>query len=155
MRESLGSRLIALFFIVLCSATAIAEAEPKGGKTRIHPRSLYTLHCAGCHQPDGSGTADGEVPSMRGAIGHFTRLPEGRAFLVQVPGTLNSGLSDMEIAALLNWLVPTYAEHSMPADFISYSPKEVETLRANAPANSGNRRAGIVKSLRDLGYTIP
>jgi hypothetical protein len=45
------------------------------------------------------------VPAMRGVLGHFMRSEEGRAFLVQVPGVNNAGLSDAQIAELTNWLV--------------------------------------------------
>ena len=155
MRASLVSRLVAASIVIFFSVGAVAGAEETRDKTKITPRTLYMLNCAGCHQPNGSGTADGEVPSMRGVIGHFTRLPEGRAFLVQVPGTLNSGLSDQEIADLLNWLVPTYAGNSMPKGFVLYTPREIERLRADAPANLGGRRAGIVESLRAMGYVVP
>ncbi|MBL0087469.1 MAG: hypothetical protein IPP44_12490 [Ideonella sp.] len=45
-----------------------------------NPRTLYVLHCAGCHALDASGVPDKGVPTMRGALGHFLQLPEGRAF---------------------------------------------------------------------------
>jgi hypothetical protein len=38
------------------------------------------------------------VPAMRGVVGYFMRSEEGRAFLVQVPGVNNAGLSDAQIA---------------------------------------------------------
>lgn len=121
----------------------------------LSPKSQYMLRCAGCHQQDGTGTQHGDVPSMLGAIGHFTRLSEGRAFLVQVPGTLNAGLTDGEIASLLNWLLPTYGGGSLPADFKPYTEDEVSQLRRTAPANVAGRREEIVRRLHEAGYVVP
>ena len=57
------------------------------------PEVDYALHCMGCHRQDGGGT-EGKVPALKGSMGRFLSVPGGREFLVQVPGTSQSALSD-------------------------------------------------------------
>src|SRR5579862_5025319 len=68
------------------------------------PQADYMLNCRGCHGPDGRGIADG-APAFRDTVGKFLRVPGGREYLVRVPGTAQSELSDARTAALLNWIV--------------------------------------------------
>ena len=56
----------------------------------------------GCHLADGRGAPEQGVPSMRGLAGRLLTLPGGREYLVQVPGVMNSGLSDADTARLMN-----------------------------------------------------
>lgn len=117
-------------------------------------RQHYVLNCAGCHQFDGSGSRSHEIPNMRGAVGNFLRLPEGRAFLVQVPGTSNSRLSDAEIATLLNWMVAEFSRAEIPPDFTPYTPAEVTRLRHRRLDDVAATRAAIVAKLAAMGYRI-
>ena len=117
-------------------------------------RQYYVLNCAGCHQFDGTGSKAHEIPNMRGAVGHFLRLPEGRAFLVRVPGTSNSKLSDAEIATMLNWLVHEFSPAQIPPDFKPYTTEEVTRLRHAPLDDVAATRAAIVKKLATMGYRI-
>jgi mono/diheme cytochrome c family protein len=117
-------------------------------------RQYYILNCAGCHQMDGSGSASHEIPKMRGAVGNFLRLPEGRAFLIQVPGTSNSALSDAQIAVLLNWMLPQFSREEIPPGFVPYTAEEVTRLRNQRLDDVAGTRAAIVKRLAAIGYQI-
>jgi len=117
-------------------------------------RSLYVVHCAGCHSMDGSGHPAQGVPSMRGALGHFLRLPEGRAFLVQVPGVNNAGLSDAQIADLTNWMVPQFSADTAPPGWAPYRADEVAGYRARRPADVGAVRRGLVETLGRQGHEV-
>jgi mono/diheme cytochrome c family protein len=117
-------------------------------------RQHYVLNCAGCHQFDGTGSRSHEIPNMRGAVGHFLRLPEGRAFLVQVPGTSNSKLSDAEIATMLNWMVAEFSRREIPHDFTPYTPEEVTRLRSHPLDDVAATRAAIVAKLAAMGYRV-
>ena len=127
-------------------ATAVRAAEPG--------RGYYVLNCVGCHQMDGSGSAAHEIPNMRGTVGYFLRLPEGRAFLVQVPGTSNSALSDAEIAVLLNWMLPQFSRAEMPPAFVPYTADEVTRLRKQRLDDVAGTRAAIVARLAAMGYPV-
>jgi len=86
------------------------------------------LNCRGCHGPDGGGIADG-APSFRDYVAKFLWVPGGREYLVRVPGTAQSELSDARTAALLNWMVRAFSANEVPADFVPYTEAEVARLR--------------------------
>jgi len=117
-------------------------------------RSRFTLNCAGCHQLDGSGAAEIGVPRMKGVIGNFLRLPEGRDFLVQVPGSSQSKLNDEQLAAELNWIIRTMSEESLPPTFQPYSEAEVHELRTHRPENIITLRKKITDDLRAEGHPV-
>lgn len=131
----------------LAAGPAVADADHAA-------RMQYILHCAGCHQADGHGAPDSGVPDMRGQLGHFLKLPEGRAFLVKVPGTSNSALSNREVTRLLNWMVRGFSAPTLPADFAPYTEAEVTTLRSAPLDNVAGERAAIVARLAGQGITI-
>ena len=91
---------------------------------RADPGTDYMLNCRGCHGPDGSGLADG-APSFRGQVAKFLWVPGGREYLIRVPGTAQSELSDARVAALLNWIVREFSPREVPADFAAYTGEEV------------------------------
>jgi mono/diheme cytochrome c family protein len=117
-------------------------------------RNNFLLHCSGCHRQDGGGSPENGIPSMQGRVGHFLRLPEGRAFLVQVPGTSQSALGDAAVAELLNWMVNQFSRDEIPSGFIPYTAVEVERLRAQRLSDVPAKRAAVVGSLRDMGYRV-
>jgi mono/diheme cytochrome c family protein len=117
-------------------------------------RQNYLLHCAGCHLPDGRGSAANDVPTLRDIPGHFTRVPEGRAFLTQVPGIAYSPLSDAEAAEILNWMLYQYSSDTLPADFTPFTEGEVKRLRAERPAEIFKIRDSVLARLRTLGVQV-
>ena len=140
-----------LFRSLVVLATLLAVAPATAADIG---RQYYLLNCAGCHQFDGTGSASHEIPKMRGAVGHFLRLPEGRAFLVQVPGTSNSALSDAQIAVLLNWLLPQFSREEIPPGFVPYTAEEVTRLRNQRLDDVAATRAAIVTRLAAMGYRV-
>jgi len=116
------------------------------------PALNYLQHCAGCHLADGSGSARNNVPDMRGVIGLFPRLAEGRAFLIQVAGVSQAPLSADDIAALMNWLLPAFSGAELPRDFAPYTGAEVETLRQHRPADLMALRGELIQQLAALGH---
>ncbi len=112
--------LAGLLFLALAAGWMSAA---QGG-----PALDYVLHCQGCHLPDGAGTP-GKVPPLRNHVARFLAIPEGRAFLVQVPGVARANLSDERIAALLNWLVLHFDPDHVPKNFKLYTSEEVARLR--------------------------
>jgi mono/diheme cytochrome c family protein len=91
-------------------------------------RSLYVLHCAGCHGLDGQGTYSAKVPDLR-RMGQFLGLQDGRGFLLRVPGVMGSGLDDAQVAAVLNWLLDGMARQSRPPDQPPFAVAEVSQAR--------------------------
>jgi hypothetical protein len=136
-----------LMLAVLCTATAAATSDARN-------RANYLLHCSGCHQSDGGGRPDNGIPRMSGQVGHFLRLPEGRAFLVQVPGTSQSSLSDADTATMLNWLVRAISPAEVPTDFVPYTTDEVTRLRAVPLNDAPHTRQLVVDKLRAQGFKL-
>lgn len=113
--------LCGLFTSLLVSATAFA------GDARA--RSDYMIHCQGCHVPDGRGFP-GRVPDMRATLPLLLSVEGGRAFLVQVPGSAMSALTNDRLAATLNWVVKNMADEATISSFTDYTEAEVEQMRA-------------------------
>ena len=101
--------------LALCFVAGAARAET--------PRVNYMLQCQGCHGAEGRG-APGAVPSLEG-VGRFLRVPGGREYLVRVPGSSQSALTDAELAEVLNWIVGEFD----PGDFVPYAADEVARVR--------------------------
>ncbi|RZS53314.1 c-type cytochrome [Sphaerotilus mobilis] len=117
-------------------------------------RNLFVVHCAGCHGFDGAGHPDQGVPDMRGPLGHFLHLPEGRGFLVQVPGANNAGLNDAQIAAVTTWLLSQFSPATAPPGWRPYTAEEVAQWRSQRPADVAARRAEIVARLKAQGISL-
>ncbi|MEM7217064.1 MAG: hypothetical protein AAF515_01775 [Pseudomonadota bacterium] len=134
---------VALFGMLLAAGAAAAELPGVSNEARA--RTDYMLNCQGCHGALGHGLAD--VPRMQGFVGHFLKVPGGREFLVQVPGSANAAISDARLAELLNWMLPTISAGEMPADFEPYSEAEVTRLRATPAEDVVERRARLLRSI--------
>jgi cytochrome c553 len=135
--------------VAMVLAFGVSPARAVGGA-----QMQYMLHCMGCHLDDGSGMPAKGIPAMKGVVGHFLRLPEGRALMVQVPGVMNTPLDDRQVAELMNWLMLHIAGDSRPQDSAPYTADEVKALRASRPADLLGERARIVRRLRAAGYPV-
>ncbi len=118
----------------------VATAAPAAS-----PEQDYMLNCMGCHQADGFGSP-GRVPPLVG-IDRFLASPEGRAYLIRVPGVAHAGLSDRRLAALLNWTITRFGR----ARFRQYTTEEVAPLRKRPFLNAMAARRDIVVGLEQLG----
>jgi hypothetical protein len=56
-------------------------------------------------------------------------VPGGREYLIRVPGTSQSELSDGRVASVLNWLVRTFDAENVPSRFEPFSADEVARVR--------------------------
>lgn len=128
-------------------------AQPALAGTADNARAVfdYQMHCQGCHTPDGTGA--GSVPRMKGHIGVFLDSQAGREFLVRVPGSATSALTDERLAAVLNWIVTTFGEDSVTEPFTPYSAEEVGRLRQRPLNEVDNYRAQILEALIDARET--
>jgi hypothetical protein len=130
-----------IFLLLWCLIAQAGEAWS--------PRTNYILHCQGCHLADGAGTP-GKVPALRNEVGRFLQVPGGREFLIQVPGTAQSALSDAEVAAVLNWILENFSKEQLPTDFVAYSAMEISRYRQPPLANVNTVRASLMKDITKL-----
>lgn len=131
------ARLLGLALALALTGPTLADAGKKN----------YRLYCMGCHQADGRGSPENGIPSMRDEVGQFLKLPEGRAYLSQVPGTLNTPLGDGETAEVLNWIMANIGRSSVPADFRPYTADDVRQYRATIPQDIPGMRVELVRRL--------
>ncbi len=113
-------------------------------------RTNYILMCQGCHLADGAGTPQ-KVPALKNEVGRFLQVDGGREYLIQVPGTSQSPLTDKEVAAVLNWILQNFSSAELPADFAPYTTAEVSRYRYEPLANAGEVRAELTDKLRQQG----
>ena len=116
--------LFSFFWIV--EINAASRLKPTGlDKNRAQLN--YMLNCQGCHAKDGRGL--GDVPALKGFVGNFLSSNEGRAYLIRVPGSANSPLTDVELAEVVNWILFTMGDKSLSDAFKPLTPEEVQTYR--------------------------
>lgn len=107
---------------------------PLAGEAHAGPRADFLLHCAGCHLPDASGVAP-IVPPLRETLGRIMSTPAGRDYVVRVPGASQTPLTDDALAAVMNWLLETYSQDTLPADFEPLTGREVGRSRKQVLAD--------------------
>ncbi len=135
-----GRAVMGLIVLVLFYSSAASAAEPDG-------QALYG-RCAACHLPDGTGVP-GTFPPLGLQVQSFARSDRGRLYMVLVLATgltgklhvegrdyqgfmpAQSGLSDAEMAALLNHVVHVVAKGS--TTIRAFDDVEVATARARYP----------------------
>ncbi len=120
---------LGVFALLLSLAGSALAQETPGVEDDARARVNYMLNCQGCHGPDGAGTADGAVPTMKNFLGNFLAVAEGREFLIRVPGSANAALTDAALAEVLNWMLPQISPEQIPDDFNPYTTAEVAKWR--------------------------
>lgn len=121
MRHSAAARSV-LLFVNLLAATVHADV-------RYSAKTNYTLHCQGCHGSDGIGALPERVPPLANSVGHFLRVPDGRRYLVQVPGVAYAAIDDADLAELLNFVLQNFSASQLPPSFQPYTAEEVARVR--------------------------
>lgn len=134
---------LVLLAVMMLSHAAMAQTTVAIDAERA--AANYRLNCQGCHLPDGSGLR-GVVPPMQGLIGNFLTVPGGRDFLVQVPGSSHSPLSNADLAELLNWILATMSGEQPPVDFEPYTEAEVQRARRKVLVDVAKVRETLINS---------
>jgi len=145
--------------VLLCvgGAAAAEQAAADGAaadRLRSAVRADYVLQCAGCHRVDGRGSGRHGIPDFRNSVGAFVHLPQGREYLVRVPGAAQSQLSNAELAAVLNWVVLEFSAAQLPADFRPYTEQEVAQVRPRRYEDVVPVRHGLTQALSQLGFQL-
>jgi len=129
-------------------ALALGVAIPAAAEVNADAAAVrYQLHCSGCHKSDGSGQP-GFVPALRGRMGAYLGTPDGRAFLVRVPGVSQSLLSDRDLADVLNFIVDAFDRDGAPAPFQPFEASEVGRLRKATLSDTETERRRVLAAAR-------
>lgn len=145
----------ALWMGLLCATLAHSEDIP-GVPSPARAQSIYQIHCQGCHLPDGSGFEQRHVPNMKDHVGLFLTVPEGRAYLLQVPGAAGTPISDEELMLVTNWILWTFSRAQLPPDYQPYTLADVQALRKMPDDDINARRARLLQDIetyRQAGET--
>ena len=126
-------------------AAAALTLSHVGAACAAEPQVDYILNCMGCHLADGSGVA-GKVPSVRDSLVPLSATAAGRRYLVQVPGSSQSPLSNLELARLLSWMVRNLSAVAVPATFVDFTGEEVGSYRATRLVAVAETRARLLSS---------
>ena len=132
--QALLMSLVVMTLVAFCSNACAFE-----------PQVNYMLQCMGCHTPDGRGEP-GRVPSVKETLLPFAKLTAGRSFLVQVPGSAQSTLSDAELAQLLNWMISNLSA-TKSNRFSRFTAAEVAKYRHTPLVDVTAARAALLKQM--------
>lgn len=138
--------MLACIGLLEASTPANAQGALDGTLAQQH----WVLNCMGCHTPGAVGVP-GKIPPLANSLGYFEHLPEGREYVIRVPGASNSALSDQELADVLNWLLLTMNRAALPKDFQPYTAQEIAAHRRPALTDVASARAGLIRALRERG----
>jgi hypothetical protein len=148
--RSLLAASVALVLVAFCVAAAPGE---------VGARDKYILFCAGCHGMEGEGGGGGggmkRIFPFPPAIGVFLNDPQGRVYLANVGGVTSSGMTDAETAAVLNYILSSFGQSSLPATFVPYTPDEIRSLRASRVHDPLALRREIDARLEKVGLQLP
>jgi len=78
------------------------------------------------------------------------RAPEGRNYVLRVPGAANSALTDAQLAGVLNWLAERYPAADAP-HVAPFTAEEVTRTRHTPLADVLATRQEVVRSLAATG----
>jgi mono/diheme cytochrome c family protein len=140
-------RRAALFTAGAAAACAAFAADAS------EPAIDYTLYCQGCHGAQAQGVP-GKVPPLAGTLALFMRTPEGRSYLLRVPGAANSALTDQQLAAVFNWLAQRYPATEAAAA-APITAGEVASARRSPLADVQATRRAVVRALAASGAAPP
>jgi mono/diheme cytochrome c family protein len=124
-------QILTTSLLVLFALSARADAEKN-----------YLLHCGGCHLPNGIGDPP-NAPTLRDTIGKIVATPEGRDYIIRVPGSSQTPMSDEQLADVLNWMLTEFNSATLPENFAPLSATEVSKSRSNILADPLKYRARL------------
>ena len=128
-----------LIACVLLLGAATAQADPGRAKRN------YLLHCMGCHGETGVGL-EGKVPSMHGTLAMLSRTPQGRYYVLRVPGVTQSTLSDADLAEVLNWSLREFSDSTVPDQVPTFTAEEIAIARRQPLLDVAASRAAALGS---------
>lgn len=100
----------------------------------------YLLHCSGCHLPNGIGDPP-NTPTLRDTIGKIVATPEGRDYIIRVPGSSQTPMNNQQLADVLNWMLTEFNSETLPKNFEPLSAQEVSSSRGQILADPLKYRA--------------
>ena len=92
--------------------------------------------------PDGSGLSP-VVPTLHDVTGRIVAEPEGRSYIVRVPGVSQAPINDEKLTEVLNWMLTEFSSDTLPENFKPLTVKEVKRARSQLLADPLKYRARL------------
>jgi|GEM_PF-1004101 len=159
-------RFLSLLGIALCLGLSTSPAQAKRPIPKTNAEQLiyflnsetafkdYALQCAGCHRFDGAGAKHSSVPDFNHSIGLFTRFPEGRSYMIRVPGAAQSEITNDDLALVLNYIVAKFSpEEFESGTYRPFTASEVGASRAYRLQDVAAERARLETIMAEHGLT--
>ena len=89
-------------------------------------------------------SAEGSLPCGARCL-LLSASPEGRDYIIRVPGVAQSPLSDEETAALLNWMARNLSDSAAAPNYVEFSAAEVQRSRPHPFARVRETRSRLLK----------
>lgn len=134
--------------------TAASADQPDWSATNYSARTLYVLRCSGCHRLDGAGSERGGIPALRDMVGAFAGDDLGRTYVVKVPGVKNANLSPDETAAVLNFVMSTFAGGSLAPGAAPFTRSEIAERQAAPETDVVALRRAVAARLATAGIAL-
>ena len=90
--------------------------------------------------PDGTGLHH-VVPTLHDVIGRIVALPEGRSYIVRVPGVSQAPINNEKLTEVINWMLTEFSSDTLPKNFEPFTVKEVKRARGQLLADPLKYRA--------------
>ena len=140
-------RLKSLAFLLFLSLTVSSAS----GQEKDPPAFAYLLHCSGCHLETGAGDPP-TIPDLRYDLGTLLDSPEGRSYVLRVPGVTDAPISAEEMTELMNWMVGfLYPDRT---DFEPFTVEEIVAGREDPLYDPLRYRQQLMAELADSPPTL-
>jgi mono/diheme cytochrome c family protein len=128
-------RAVLIVGLLLFAGVAAADAD--------RARQNYLLHCMGCHGEDGLGL-EGRVPSFRNTLARISASPQGRDYVLRVPGVTQATLDDAQTAEVLNWVLVQFSATDAARRVAPFTAAEVARARQRPLLDVGAARGAAL-----------
>jgi mono/diheme cytochrome c family protein len=130
-------RVLVLLLVMCAGLTAQADDAARA-------KQNYQLNCMGCHAEDGKGL-EGQVPSLHGTLSKISSAPQGRDYVLRVPGVTQSLLSPAEVAEVLNWAILQFSDVEVAKRIQPFTATEVAKARSRPLLEISTIRAKVLR----------
>jgi mono/diheme cytochrome c family protein len=131
-------RVTLLLPLLVLSVGAAADGS------RAHQN--YLIHCMGCHGEEGLGL-EGQVPSFKNTLAKISASPQGRDYVLRIPGVTQATLDDAQTAEVLNWVLVRFSAADAARQIAPFTAAEVARARQRPLLDVGAARDAALGSI--------
>ena len=88
------------------------------------------------------------MPSLHGTLSKISSAPQGRDYVLRVPGVTRSLLSPAEVAEVLNWAILQFSDVEVAKQVRPFTAAEVAKARSQPLLEISTTRAKVLRETR-------